>query len=67
MDMMDITAANMKNIAVTLTNLITVRTITLLIIGIENLELLVRTRIAVMRPHTASQLHAKVRAITTFD
>ena len=63
MDMMDITAANMKNTVVTLTNVITVRTLTWLTIGIGDLEPPVRALAAVTRPHTAPQLHVKVRAV----
>ena len=51
MDIVDMAAPNMKNTVATLTKES----------GIGNLELLARAPVAVMHPHTATQLYVKVR------
>ena len=51
MDIVDIVAPNIKNTVVTLTE----------VIGIGNLELLVKVPVAVMRLHTAPKSHVQVR------
>ena len=55
-DFVDMAAPNMKNTVVTLTGVHLTPEI-----GIGNLELLVRAPVAVMRLHTAPQLHVQVR------
>ena len=51
MDIVDMVAPNIKNTAVTLTE----------VNGIGNLELLVKAPVAVMRLHTAPKSHVQVR------
>ena len=51
MDIVDMVAPNIKNTVVTLTE----------VIGIGNLELLVKVPVAVMRLHTAPKSHVQVR------
>ena len=51
MDIVDMVALNIKNTVVTLTE----------VIGIENLELLAKAPVAVMRLHTAPKSHVQVR------
>ena len=51
MDIVDMVAPNIKNTVVTLTQ----------VIGIGNLELLVKVPVAVMRLHTAPKSHVQVR------
>ena len=59
MDMMDITAANMKNTVMTLTE----RILVWVMIGIGISEPLARAPAVNMRPHTAPQSPVKVRVI----
>ena len=51
LDIVDMSAPNMKNTVVTLTK----------VIGIGNLELLVKAPVAVMLLHTAPKSHVQVR------
>ena len=62
MDFKDITAANMKNTVVTLTKML-ISLMMQIMIGLGDLEPLVRGPAVVMRPHTAPQSHVKVRII----